>query len=447
MPTPTTWTCQLSGMAVETTYHVTLEAGDHSGRVGYGSETIVIDTTAPQVSITSPVDGSLIEDNTPRLVFSVNGGIVEVLVDGSPVLKASGEELELLADGEHTVTVTSTDEAGNIGSDQSAFTVDANKAPLADAGPDQLVANGSHVTLSAVNSIEPDDVITSYTWTQVDGPPVTLLNDDTDRASFAAPASGDWSLAFELTVTDSFGESSTTNCLVNVSDTNSAPVAVAGDDASVFTGETVQLNGSASFDPDLDAISYLWQQVQGPVVSLNDATLANPQFTAITTGPEGASLIFELTVADTNGLRGRDQVVITIEETNMPPVAEACLDRTVEVGDEVTLSATHSSDSDGMIEHYLWHQLSGLPVTIADPGAALTSFSAPVISTYQKQFAFRVLIEDDGGLLDQDECMITILKLDQDNDNDVDGLDISQLAQDPALNNEVLQAFAARFGQ
>ncbi|MEZ5694856.1 MAG: autotransporter domain-containing protein [Sphingomonadaceae bacterium] len=79
---------------------------------------------------------------------------------------------------------------------------------------------------------------------------------------------------------------------------NQAPLADAGADiANAVPGSLVTLDGSASSDPDNDAITYSWVQISGPAVTLDDATSPTPSFTA----PGGAGstpIIFQLTVND-----------------------------------------------------------------------------------------------------------------------------------------------------
>jgi PKD domain len=57
---------------------------------------------------------------------------------------------------------------------------------------------------------------------------------------------------------------------------NQAPIAHAGIDRTVIAGSLVNLDGSASFDPDGNAITYQWTQTGGPVVSLSSPTVVNP---------------------------------------------------------------------------------------------------------------------------------------------------------------------------
>lgn len=89
-----------------------------------------------------------------------------------------------------------------------------NTAPTADAGEDQTVTEGETVELSGEESSDPDGDDLVYSWTQVDGPEVTLENDETVTPSFTAPDIDDeQTLTFELSVDD--GEASSTET-VNV---------------------------------------------------------------------------------------------------------------------------------------------------------------------------------------------------------------------------------------
>lgn len=78
---------------------------------------------------------------------------------------------------------------------------------------------------------------------------------------------------------------------------NAAPIAVVAASQTVNAGARVTLNGSASNDPNGDALTYQWTQVLGNAVNIANATSATASFTA----PSGSSdelLSFELTVSD-----------------------------------------------------------------------------------------------------------------------------------------------------
>ena len=96
---------------------------------------------------------------------------------------------------------------------------------------------------------------------------------------------------------------------ITVNEVNPAPVANASNDQTVATGGTVQLDGSASSDPDGQALTYNWLQTGGSQqMYLSDPSAITPTFTASSTGV----YTFTLTVTDTYGLADNDEVVITV---------------------------------------------------------------------------------------------------------------------------------------
>ena len=79
-----------------------------------------------------------------------------------------------------------------------------NYGPTADAGPNQTVEEGTSVTLDGSRSSDPDLNSLNYTWTQVSGPSVTLVNPSSATPTFTAPrlSSEFAALDFRLVVSD-----------------------------------------------------------------------------------------------------------------------------------------------------------------------------------------------------------------------------------------------------
>jgi lysophospholipase L1-like esterase len=188
------------------------------------------------------------------------------------------------------------------------------KAPIADAGSDQVVAETQTVELNGGQSTDSDGVIQAYQWRQISGPSTMLIDADTANASFSAPlVSVDEELIFELTVTDEVGLQDSDQISILVKD-NIAPVADAGDDQQVLASQVVNLNGTNSSDSDGTIAAYKWTQVSGSSIAgdpLFDSSSSTPSFTA----PDSSGKIsFNLTVTDNLGLESTDQIDIYISQ-------------------------------------------------------------------------------------------------------------------------------------
>lgn len=148
-----------------------------------------------------------------------------------------GEELLfrlVVSDGmESSVPTTDIDEASASDADDTVkLTIVENSPPVADAGTDDTVDEGSPVALSGLGSTDPDggDTI-SYSWSQTGpGPSVTLVDANTATPTFdAPPVSGLTPLTFELTVTDDDNpsgfnpKSDTDSVVINVRSINDPP--------------------------------------------------------------------------------------------------------------------------------------------------------------------------------------------------------------------------------
>lgn len=91
------------------------------------------------------------------------------------------------------------------------------------------------------------------------------------------------------------------------------PVADAGADNSVVMGWPVTLDGSGSSTPVGTITSYLWEQVAGQAVVLDNSSAVTPTFTAPDNVVQtGEVLRFQLTVTNSNLATASDNVDITV---------------------------------------------------------------------------------------------------------------------------------------
>jgi hypothetical protein len=144
---------------------------------------------------------------------------------------------------------------------------------------------------------------------------------------------------------------------------NDPPVADAGPDLSNVAAGTVMLDGSASYDPDSDPITFQWIQEGGPQVSLTSPTTSRPTFTAAA----GQTYIFRLVVKDDHGGQGQARVRISTRAADRSQILFFIADpKQIVAGQSVTLS---------------WRTLNADTVNISGIGNVATSGSLSVSPT------------------------------------------------------------------
>jgi hypothetical protein len=303
-----------------------------------------------------------------------------------------------------------TDPSGFESTDTCFVTISwVNQPPTADAGTDQNVTEGVSVILNGSNSYDPDDGIVSYHWRQIDGPTVDIAGADSIQASITAPdvgADGTF-LQFELQVNDSEGVSAVDQVFVNVTWSNSLPVADAGPNQSVTPSDLVSLNGFNSYDRDGIA-AYLWKQLSGPEVSLSDSGAVNPTILFSGIQSTDASLLFELTVTDTGGLKATDSVIVNVLSDNRPPIADAGLNRNVGPHERVMLDGLNSRTPDGAIAYYAWKQVAGPAVALSDPNYVRPTFLAPDVGLGGAALVFELTVADQAGIQNSDTVIVNV---------------------------------------
>jgi hypothetical protein len=166
---------------------------------------------------------------------------------------------------------------------------------------------------------------------------------------------------------------------------NYHPVAVAGPDqvdAVAALPALIQLDGSASYDPQGKPLTYAWSQIGGPPGDFSDSAAAKPTFTA----PALGTYTFQLVVSNASFTGFADTVQVTL--TNAPPIANAGVDQiytnAAQVG-TITLDGSGSYDPQNAPLSYQWTQLSGWHVALSDPEAVKPTVSSlwPGIYVFQ----------------------------------------------------------------
>jgi len=172
------------------------------------------------------------------------------------------------------------------------FSLGPPDRPVADAGPDQHVAEPQLITLDGSGSYvyDPSSFL-EYEWDQLEGSAVELTDPTGMHPTFMPEAEGEY--RFELVVIgeDDFSEPDEVLILVG----NQPPIIDVGPNQVSPVSGRVTLDGTGSYDPDrIDELSYKWTQLEGPEVTLRNADTATPYFFC----PEEGTYLFELVVTD-----------------------------------------------------------------------------------------------------------------------------------------------------
>ena len=221
----------------------------------------------------------------------------------------------------------SDDDTGSAADDDTTGdddTGDDNTAPVAEAGEDWLIDVGGTAYLDGSDSYDPDGDDLDYEWEVVSSPAGSssnLAGTTTINPTLMPDTAGDYLV--ELTVTDPGGRSGTDDVSIVVDEqVNSAPVADAGAAQTVDQGDIVHLDGTASYDPEGDAISYWWSAVSYPgnPPALSSHTSPTPNFIPNDTG----TYVIDLVVNDGQLSSSPDSVQITSQESGDDPGCLEC---------------------------------------------------------------------------------------------------------------------------
>ncbi len=368
---------------------------DHTISATFALRSYTITAAAMSGGSITP-SGSVQADAGSDKTFTVKAApgysVSAVMVDGASAGAVSSYTFSNIS-GNHTI--------------QANF-VSANPNPVVDAGPDQAVSGGTTAVINGSNSTSPT-VITSYVWTQIDGPAVQLSNSRSAICTFQTPSvSSGTALTFRLDVANQAGKTASDTCIVNVTGTDQPPVARVAQEQTVEPYAAVNLDATASTDPDDGIESYQWAQTSGQTVTIVNDDTDHASFPAPYLTDTGTALTFELTVTDYSGLKATDRYLVNVSDSASPPTANAGTDRSSDALESTSLDGSGSSNPVGGLLAYRWRQVSGTPVTIADPTAPSTTISASYSIDTTQPLVFMLTVTNESGLCASDRCTVTI---------------------------------------
>jgi hypothetical protein len=175
------------------------------GRAGQSSAFGHVDSLGKVFQL--PVVGEFADGVTRRISTpasgtsykSSNDTVIKILKDGL---------LQIVGNGKSVLTVTNRGKQASLDIEVNVND-EPNEPPVADAGTNMTVRAGSKVKLNGLKSRDAEGEALYYSWTQVRGSKIALLDVDNAEASFLAPTvSEKRTYRFKLRVTDKKGADS-----------------------------------------------------------------------------------------------------------------------------------------------------------------------------------------------------------------------------------------------
>ena len=186
-------------------------------------------------------------------------------------------------------------------------------------------------------------------------------------------------------------------------------VAWAGVDATVPLGSVIRLDGTESFDPENDPLTYDWRVVSvppGSAATLDDPSSPTPSFTADAVG----DFVFRLVVNDGTHGSAPDTVVVTAAPPppNGAPTADAGPDTLAIFGSPFSLDGSRSADPDGDPLTYRW-SVAGAPfgstAVLGDPSSSHPVFTPDLLGFYE----FTLVVNDGTSDSAPDSVFVSVV--------------------------------------
>lgn len=307
--------------------------------------------------------------------------------------------------GSYSATLIVHDGLAQSAPDRVVITIaTANQPPsLAPIGDVQVTA-GQPLTVAASAS-DPDagDVLTFA----LDVAPAAMTIDPASGLIQWMPGAADLGAhPVTIGVADGGGLSDSESFEVTVvAIPNDPPIANAGLNQSVFLGATVQLDGSASNDPDGDALTFLWSLTPpaGSVVSLSNVGIVNPVFVPDVAGTYQVTLV----VDDGMAASAPDSATIEVTVLNFPPVLDSVSDGQVTVGESLAVQLSASDPDAGDV---LTFSLESAPAGMSIGFSTGQIQWTPTVSQLGTN-SVTARVEDQAGAFDLAAFTVTVIEV------------------------------------
>lgn len=290
-----------------------------------------------------------------------------------------------------------------------------DKPPVPVVKFPRSVMTGSIVQIDASNSSDEEDVVLpngAFSWTQIAGPPVTLLGATGPNPTFQAPSTA-CTLSFNLNLIDSGKNTVQKVATIDVVDTppvNLSPLALAmgtpsldayGNVKVAFGGKLI-LNASSSADPDGSIQAYEWVQQNGPVpVWISDPSSSSQSLVFHMPGNYG----FRLRVWDNLGAFADDFVWVVVSAPSAPVTfsddfssPSIDLAKWIPAGSTVSQQDGVLTISEDVIDTYA--RVTTVPLNLSNATVRLRHWMTPSNDSFSRDYFFPSISLNavDGGI-------------------------------------------------
>lgn len=390
------------------------------------------------------VEGTVCDDGAATYAWVMESVPVDSDVSSGSLNTTDPTQPSFVPDvvGTYVVSVVLSDDGGNLSAVEliTITVASGNSAPIADCGENQDAEASHRVDFDGTGSRDPEGATLEYAWSLSSVPecsalapgPGAMFNGATASPAMVPDCAGVFVVG--LAVSDGEQWSDADYCSVSVTAGDQAPVADAGQSASLSpcADTSYQLNGYGSYDPEGGAITYMWTLVSSPSgSSASDAnfssqTIPNPTFAWDVVG----AYTFQLQVNDGTQASPPDIVTYTFTDAqdNGRPIANAGADQTINntvdcttasyvftceecPEDDVEVDGSASDDpADGDDLSFLWTEPTGevalssqySPVTVVTIPAFASEYGVTLTRSWELELAV-----SDCADTDEDRVSVT----------------------------------------